>query len=234
MNPFVSSALRRSTSLKRLVQPSVLVGMGLVVGGLIARAGLIAQGLGSLRPPDYIEILRTVLEVAGGVWALYLYRARRQGQGSLTISHSFRTYPAELSAAGGFLILGLTITNTRLVLLRDLTARVTLMDASQADPTTGDIVLAPFGERDPFADFNDPTGDDGDELVGLEPGDQVDAEVAFRLDRIGLMAVRVAIEGKQGSTDEDVFLWNTFFYVDPALVPSRQGSSARIMPRRSK
>jgi hypothetical protein len=38
------------------------------------------------------------------------------------------------------------------------------------------------------------------------------------LERVGLMAVRISIEGKQGETDKTVFLWNSFFYVDPPPV----------------
>lgn len=68
------------------------------------------------------------------------------------------------------------------------------------------------------------------EDVSLEPGQQVETEITFpvREDKLGLMAVRVLIQGQQGSRRNTPYWWGTFFFANPDWIEKQERTSLAL------
>jgi hypothetical protein len=122
------------------------------------------------------------------------------------------------------------------VLWRYEEAVATLFDA-RIITEQGAIRLTPFSQADPFLPVYGVEKSDPDEIengrtfeyfegqeITLEPGEQVASAVAFPLDveKLGLMAVKVWIRGRQRSRRNEPYEWASFLFIDPdevAVVP---------------
>lgn len=184
---------------------------------------------------DLISAISSVLQAlfiaVGGVWVLFVYFRTRRGQVRVGIEASFRLVP-EWNPGRTLLLVRLRIANTSNVLYHHREATATLMDA-RGETDSGLARLIPFEQTDPLAavygDFSDdpaliregrlftfdPSG------VSLEPGEHVESETSFVLDseRLGLMALRVLLRGRQRRLFPRDYWWGTFTYVVPTLEP---------------
>lgn len=185
-----------------------------------------------LAPGDWIQLARTVLLVAGGLWAFYVYRTTRRSEAKLGIEPAVRLH-LSTGPRESLLLVRLRMRNTSGVLFRLESARATLLDAS-GRRDDGSIMLLPIAQQDPVLPvYGEFVADDAQAMAGgapfaywegqrisLEPGEFVDAEMAFPLSsvRLALMAMRVTLRGFQGRWGRRPYEWGTFFYVDPAFV----------------
>lgn len=182
-----------------------------------------------LAAADWIDLLQTVLIAISGFWALYTYRSSRKDQARLSIEHAERLH-LDPYTSEPVLLLRLTISNPSGTLVRYRNATVTLLDASERT-ASGDLRLVPFAEDDPFVSVNATISTDPDEIrdgrafvlgndfgVTLEPGEAVNSDLAFILnpDNLGLLAVQVMINGRQGRWRRGDIWWGCFFFVDVA------------------
>jgi hypothetical protein len=172
-------------------------------------------------------ILQAFAVIGGGIWGFYLYRHGRRGQVRVGVRASARLH-RDWSDTHSVLLVRLRVANVSGVLYRHREATATLMDARKP-AADGTVRLVPFSQADPILPVYADISDDGDEIaagrtflpleeeeVELEPGENLESEVAFpvRNDKLGLMAVRLRIEGYQGRRGAP-FWWGTFLYVDP-------------------
>jgi hypothetical protein len=118
--------------------------------------------------------------------------------------------------------------NSSSILFRYQTATATLLDAS-GRTDEGILRLAPFAQEDPFVPLYADISRDPQKIaegkvfeieeksgLSLEPGEYADTELAFQLGSdIGLMAMHVMVEGKQGRLGRRSYWWASFFYLDP-------------------
>jgi hypothetical protein len=186
----------------------------------------------------WINLLQLLALIAAGLWALYLYRTSRRGQVKVGIEYGWRLVEG-YSLDKSLLIVDLRLVNTSNVLWRHERAVATLFDARKlADDRT--VRLVPFGAADPLLPVYGVTPDESEAFlegrpfsyfegqeVSLEPGEQVRTQVAFPLDpgKLGLMAVKVWLSGRQRRRSDDYFEWATFFFIDPR---DPQDSPARM------
>lgn len=183
---------------------------------------------------ELISAIASVLEVifigVAGLSALYVYRRTRRGQVRVGISATYRLI-SDWNPERALLLVRLRLANTSSVIYFHREATATLMDARRETPTPGQVRLAPFTQADPlppvYGDMDVSVSavqegrlfvlDPG--AISLEPGEFVDSEIAFPLDvdRLGLMAMRVLIRGRQRRRfmAKD-YWWGSFFYIDPS------------------
>jgi hypothetical protein len=182
---------------------------------------------------EIVSAVASVLEVffigVAGLAALYVYRRTRRGQVRVGISAASRII-REWNPGRSVLLVRLRLSNTSNVLYRHREATATLMDARREIVGTRQIRLAPFTQADPlppvYGDMDTSSGAvQGGELfrldpaaVTLEPGEYVESELAFPLDsdKLGLMALRVLLRGRQRRFlfPRD-YWWGSFFYIAP-------------------
>lgn len=181
-----------------------------------------------LEVSEWLRIIELVALVGGGVWALFIYRSSRRGEVKIAIEHTARLL-RDFLPDKSLLLVTVRLRNTSAVLWRLADAAVTLFDARKLSPN-GHVRLVGFSEADPFLSVygvtsENPialsTGDtfryfEGQEIT-LEPGEQVESELAFPLEtsKLGLMAVKVWFSGRQRKRSNKPYEWATFFYVDP-------------------
>lgn len=168
---------------------------------------------GTLKPETKLDVYKTGLLAAGGVWALFIYRRTRKGKATVRISGSARLHRP--SRREYVLLIRLTMTNVSAVLCREVQATVTLFSASQRTPA-GSVDLLAFAEQDPLVNLAEQGRIDPRGIV-LEPGESIDSEMAFVLNRLELLAMRVLVSGKQ-SMMGGFYDWNGFFYLDPESI----------------
>jgi hypothetical protein len=180
------------------------------VGPLLAFHFGTAEGFAHLQPMPKLEVYRTVLLALGGGWAIYVYKRTRRGQATVRIAASARLH--DPGSRGQYVLLvRLSITNASSVLCRDLTAVATLASTDERDQN-GAMVLHAFAEADPFANL---LSEDTEDFINLEPGECIDTELPFLLNRLELLALWVLIRGKQSRLGKR-YDWNCLLYVDPA------------------
>jgi hypothetical protein len=177
----------------------------------------------------WLNLLQLLALIAGGIWALYLYRTSRRGQAKVGIEFGWKLVEG-YRPNKDLLIVDLKLANTSGVLWRHERAVATLFDARKlADDRT--VRLVPFGVADPLLPVygvspEEPEGFlegrpfnyfEGQE-ISLEPGEQVRTQVAFPLDptKLGLMAIKVWLSGRQRKRSDDYFEWAAFFFIDPS------------------
>jgi hypothetical protein len=70
---------------------------------------------------------------------------------------------------------------------------------------------------------------EGQEII-LEPGEQVESELAFPLEtsKLGLRAVKVRFRGRQRKRSNKPYEWATFFYVDPRTTGVKRGGAGNL------
>ena len=177
----------------------------------------------------WVNLLQLFALIAAGIWALYLYRTSRRDQVKVGIESGWRVVEG-YSADKSLLIVDLRLVNTSNVLWRHEKAVATLFDARKlADDRT--VRLVPFGEADPLLPVYGVAPDEPEEVldrgpfhyfegqeISLEPGEQVRTQVAFPLDpsKLGLMAIKVWLSGRQRRRSDDYFEWAAFFFIDPS------------------
>jgi hypothetical protein len=189
-----------------------------------------------LRLSQWLDVIRLAALIGGGLWALFIYRTSRRGEVKLAIEHRTRLL-RDFLPDRSLLVVGIRLSNTSDVLWRCEDAVATLFDARKLS-ASGDVRLVPFSEADPFLPVYGSIAEDpadisaGDTFwyyegqeISLEPGEQVESEVAFPLDndKLGLMAMKVWFSGRQRNRSNRPYEWATFFYVEPE--PSPVGSA---------
>ena len=177
---------------------------------------------------EWLWLIQSSALVAGGLWALFVYRSSRRAEAQVAIEHSARLVH-EFLPHKSLLLVTVRLRNTSAVLWRFADAAVTLFDARKLS-TDGSVRLVGFSEADPFLPVYGVMPDDPRSLFGgepfayfdgqqitLEPGEQVESELAFPLDtgKLGLMGVRIWFSGKQRRFPRQPYEWATFFYIDP-------------------
>lgn len=184
-------------------------------------------GMIGLTFAQWIDIIQTVGLLGGGMWVAYTYWRFRKGQVSVGIEPAVVLH-RDPSTNEPVLLVRLRILNSSNILFRYRRATATLLDASTRTPD-GSLQLVPFAEEDPFiplyADISkDPVRISKGEVfeiadrsgLSLEPGEYADTGLAFVLSQdLGLMALHVMIEGRQGRLGRRSYWWASFFYVDP-------------------
>jgi hypothetical protein len=189
-----------------------------------------------------IQLLNTALLAAGGVWALYLYRASRRGQTNVGIAPEVKLCKS-LFPDKTVVLTKLKISNTSGVLFRYQSATATLMDAN-GETDEGLITLIPFARQDPLRPVYGPISKDRAALasgkpflpvqagISLEPGEYVETEMAFVLkgDTPGLFAMRVTITGRRGIFGREPYNWATFFFIDTGALEPSDGAHTREQP----
>jgi hypothetical protein len=189
-----------------------------------------------LRLDEWLDVVQVSALVVGGLWGLHIYSTARRSQVKVGIEASPRLKRGFVSGKD-LLLVGLKISNTSEVLWRHERAVATLFDARKLS-LDGSIRLAPFAEADPFlpvygiesADEAVIARDDtfryfeGQEIT-LEPGEQVASELAFPLDhdKLGLMAIKVWVSGRQQGRPNRPYEWAAFLYIDPDDVGHERG-----------
>jgi hypothetical protein len=175
------------------------------------------------------DLLQNLVLVGAGMWALYLYRTARRGQVRIGIQANARLDEG-FSETKDVLRVSILFTNSSGVLWRHESSIVHLFDARKlADD--GSVRLVPFDHRDPFlpvygSETDDPRAmsasetfdyDDGQEIT-LEPGEQISSEVEFPIDidKLGLMGIKIIVQGRQRYRFSRPYAWATFFLVDPS------------------
>jgi hypothetical protein len=187
----------------------------------------------------WINLLQLLALIAAGLWALYVHRTSRRGQVKVGIEYRWRVVE-DYTPEKSLLIVDLKLVNTSNVLWRHERAVATLFDARKlADDRT--VRLVPFGAVDPLLPVYGVTPDESDAFlagrpfsyfegqeISLEPGEQVRTQVAFPLDpgKLGLMAIKVWLSGRQRRRSDEYFEWATFFFVDPG---ASEDSRARMI-----
>lgn len=193
---------------------------------------------------QWIDIIQTFGLLGGAMWVAYTYWRFRKGQVSVGIEPTVRLH-RDPSTDEPVLLVRLRILNSSNILFRYRRATATLLDASTRTPD-GSLQLVPFAEEDPFiplyADISkDPVRIGKGEVfeiadksgLSLEPGEYADTELAFVLTQdLGLMALHVMIEGRQGRLGRRSYWWASFLYLDPTIsdvsiapTPARIGGS---------
>jgi hypothetical protein len=195
----------------------------------------------SVEVSDWIQLLRMLVLVAGGAWALFMFRTWRRGEVSIAIEHEHRLL-REFAPGRSLLLVRTRLRNTSNVLWRWEQSTVTLFDARRLVDDRS-LRVVPFAQADPFLSAYGFASEDPSELaagetfryeegqqISLEPGEAVESEVAFPLDdnKLGLMGVHVWFRGRQRTRAGEPYEWATFFYVDPtdATDLPRVGSEA--------
>jgi hypothetical protein len=174
---------------------------------------------------DFVQVLALV---SGGLWALHIYRTARRSQVKVGIDASPRLKRGLLPGVD-ILLVSLRISNTSNVLWRHERAVATLFDARRIS-RDGGIRLVPFAQADPFLPVYGIGTEDEAEIergdafqyfvgqeITLEPGEQVTSAMAFPLDaeKLGLMAMKVWVSGRQRSKLSRPYEWAAFLYFDP-------------------
>jgi hypothetical protein len=109
-----------------------------------------------------------------------------------------------------------------------------LFDAS-GRTEDGGVLLLPFAEQDPFLPVYGAQVDDEervlagelfqmeDETIVLEPGESVDTELAFPLERqpLALLAMRARIQGYERRDRKRPWVWSGFYYLDPSRLTTQ-------------
>ena len=177
---------------------------------------------------DWISLAQLVILALGGFWGLFLFRTARRGEARVAIEHSHRVR-IDYSPERSLLLLRVRLRNTSNVLWRWDQSAVTLFDARR-EASDRSLRIVPFAEADPFLPVYGLVSDDAadlaagrtfdyleDQQITLEPGESVESEVAFPLDRkkLGLMGVHIWFRGFQRTRSGEPYEWATFFYVDP-------------------
>lgn len=175
------------------------------------------------------DLAETVLIAIGGVWALYVYLRTRRGQIQVGIEASWRIIP-EWNPGQSLLLVKIRLANTSNVIYHHQEAAGTLLDARRETASGRKVRLVPFGQADPLLavygdiDASKAAIQEGDvfrldpRAVSLEPGEHVESEMPFVLDsdRLGLMALRVLVRGRQRkSLFPRDYWWGSFFYISP-------------------
>lgn len=186
-----------------------------------------------------IEIAQLTLIAVGGAWALYNYQRFRRAQARVGLEATARLHLGVLPGES-LLTIRLRVANASSVLVRVDEAEVVLIDV-QGRTRDGGLQLVPFARADPlvavYGNLSDAPGaiedgrlfelSDADQL-SLEPGENVDGEMAFLLTRTpDLLAARVLIRGRQGRWGRRPYWWGTFFYIDPLFVETGSGPLPR-------
>lgn len=177
---------------------------------------------------EWVRLMELLAVLGAGTWALYVYRTARRGHAKVAITHSARI-GRDFAAGTCLLLVKLSLRNTSGVLWRNESSMVTLFDARKL-ASDGSVRLAPFGEADPFLPVYGTTSEDPEEIaagapfhyfegqeISLEPGEQVESELAFPLDadKLGLMAMKVWLRGRQRHWSKEPYEWAAFFFIDP-------------------
>lgn len=137
------------------------------------------------------------------------------------------------------LIVNVRLTNSSDVLWRWDQSVVTLFDARRVSDS-GHPRLVPFAQADPFLPVYGVTSEDaasiaagntfhyyaGQEIM-LEPGEQVESEIALVLDadKLGLMALKIWFSGYQRKRSRKPYEWAIFGYVDPGALSAVRNQS---------
>jgi hypothetical protein len=101
-----------------------------------------------LTTDPWLNLLQLLALIAGGLWALYLYRTSRRGQVKVGIEYGWRLID-DYHPDKSVLIVDLRLVNTSNVLWRHERAEATLFDARKlVDDRT--VRLVPFGAADPL------------------------------------------------------------------------------------
>lgn len=177
---------------------------------------------------QWIDVLQLAILATGGIWALFLYRTSRRGEAKLGIEvrpRLKRTFLPDKSV----LLADIIISNASNVLWRNEETVATLFDARKISQD-GSVRLVPFARADPFLPVYGVETEDVFEIAAgrtfaygegqqimLEPGEQVRTELAFPLDteKLGLMALKVLVSGRQRNRANEPYEWSTFLIVDP-------------------
>jgi hypothetical protein len=177
---------------------------------------------------EWLDILTLAALIGGGFWALYLYRTARRGQVRIGIQANARL-DESFNETKDLLRVSILFTNSSGVLWRHESSIVLLLDARKL-AEDGSVRFVPFDQRDPFlpvygSETDDPhamsAGETFDYYEGqeitLEPGEQISSEVEFPIDvdKLGLMGVKVIVQGRQRYRFSRPYAWATFFLVDP-------------------
>ena len=175
------------------------------------------------------DLLQVIVLIGGGLWALYLYRTARRGQVRIGIQASARLDEG-FNERKDVLRLSILFTNSSGVLWRHESSIVLLFDARKL-AQNGSVRFVPFAQRDPFLPVYGSETDDPhwmsagetfnyseDQKITLEPGEQVSSEVEFPIDvdKLGLMGVKIIVQGRQRYRFSRPYAWATFFLVDPS------------------
>jgi hypothetical protein len=168
----------------------------------------------TLDPAVKVTLLQTALAVVGGVWAFYLYTSSRASQTTISIT---ATCWLAKTPVDGFRALNVRIrvTNASKAICRNCEATVALMDATERDRASGQLLMPIFAEQDPWWNLYPDPGTDY--AISLEPGESIDSETPFLLRRRPLLGVRISVEGDQGLF-RSPFEWGSFFLVDAAAL----------------
>ena len=188
----------------------------------------IFKGMAGLTFAQWIDFLQLLALVGGGTWALYLFQLNRRREVKVGLQVSSRLVRDYLPERA-LLLVNVTLTNTSAVLWRYRSAVVTVFDARKL-ARDGSVRLAAFAQADPFLPVYGIESDSPeaiaegspfefgeDQEISLEPGEQVNSELAFPLesDKLGLMAIKVLVSGLQRNRSSDPYEWATFCYFDP-------------------
>lgn len=182
---------------------------------------------------EWIEAVAAAVQavaiVGGGWWALHLYRTGRRGEVTLGIEARATTSPDSSVPGSSLLVVHLKFSNVSGVVFHHEYSTATLIDASQRGPA-GEVLMFPFAEQDPLLPvYGDQTDDTEQALRGdlfryhegqeisLEPGESVETELVFPLKtvRLGLLAMRVTLQGYQRKRGGSPFQWSSFFFIPP-------------------
>lgn len=177
---------------------------------------------------QWLYALQFLGVLAAGVWVLFTYTTARRSQTQVSISHDARLI-RDFVPGKSLLIVRVVLSNVSDVLWRRSESRVTVFDARRR-AKSGGLSLVPFLEADPLLPVYGITSDDPGSIsrgntfeyfegqeISLEPGEQVQSEVSFLLDRekLGLMAVKLWFSGFQRKLSRRPYEWAAFSYVDP-------------------
>ena len=194
---------------------------------------------------EWLDVVQLVLLAAGGGWALFLYRTSRRGEAKLGIEVRPR-FLRDFGQGKSILLAEIAISNASSVLWRNEETVATLFDAKKVSGT-GSVRLVPFAQADPFLpvygmEIEDPHeiaagrtfAYGSDQQIMLEPGEQVLTELAFPLDteKLGLMALKVRVSGRQRNRGNTPYEWSTFLYIDPDEIGGINGPDANRMGTR--
>ena len=176
---------------------------------------------------EWIDVIQLAALVGGGTWALFIYATSRRGQVRIAIEYETRLL-RNFVPDKSLLILNIRLTNSSHVLWRWRDSVATVFDAQELSPE-GELTFVPFRQADPLLPVYGITSEDPRDLssgspfayfegqeISLEPGEQVESELAFPLDtaKLGLLGVKIWFSGLQRRSRKP-YEWATFFLVDP-------------------
>jgi hypothetical protein len=161
----------------------------------------------------YGTAVQAAVLLIGGLWALYLYKARREGQTTVRLGVAVALVGTGSSRE---LLVRIHIVNSSSRQLRHTEATLTLLSAPRPG-ADGNPVFTPLHVVDPLVQINGEISDPdarGDvtitegtfpwysawfESPSLEPGECVDSEVALSVDPDATSwSLRLIVDGKQG------------------------------------